>query len=464
MTGKNEIEVNGRNYIGIFSVFENGGEPTNTRLLQKSDILQRSENLEAEVNEIKKDFAKLDMLASPIPCTWGQGGMSYSGVTDREDRIHVVDYLDTKIEKIYSNDGYIFYLCAVEAETWIGYLNKDGSFGGTSAPLTELNFTNLQNQYPYYRFYLVGAKSDTTSPISQADGENFVLERSYFSKIEDSIPYFATASGLKIVGDPIWKSNFGTVAVPQGICVIDDYLYVSGQTQGGSDTSPSYILKLNKKTKKVELLKKDESFGHCSGIAVDAKRNIAYIAKWDVDTNYSTLYTINSETFEKISEINMGEKLQPYINNYVGFTSCAYNAKYDKLILSIRGTPHRFAVLTPDLEVERIFFYEEPIGEWTLQGIESHDDYVVLSWCGDTSLGEPHNGISVYDFEGKLIFKAECPLEDELEGVAWDGISMYATYNDTTTEGVFAPIYRIAYKRGKIYKADVQSRLTRNVN
>lgn len=463
VTGKNEFVVNGRNYIGIFSVFENGGKPTNTKLLQKSDILQRNEKLEADVNEIKKNITALNDLTSLISCTWAQGGLSYNGVTDRNDRIHIVGYLDTTIETIRSNDGYVFYICAFEAETWLGYLNASGTFGGAFAALTELNFTNLQKQYPYYRFCLVGAKSDTTSQISIAEGENFILERSTFSKIEDCIPHFNTASELKIVGKAIWKSDFGTVAVPQGICVIGDYLYVSGQTQGGSDTSPSYLLKLNKKTGKVLLLKKDESFGHCSGIAVDATRNIAYVAKWDVATNYSTLYTLNADTFEKISEINLSEKLQPYIDDYAGFTSCAYNTRYDRLILSIRGTPHRFAVLTPDLVVERLFFYDEPIGKWTLQGIESHDDYVLLSWCGDTSLGEPHNGISVYDFDGKLIFKAVCPLEDELEGVAWDGVSMYATYNDTTTDSVFAPIYRLAYKRGKIYKADVQSRLTRNV-
>ena len=206
--GKNEFEVKGRNYIGIFSGLENDGEPTNTKLLQKSDILHRNENLEADVNEIKKNFAKLDMFVSPISCTWEQGGISYNGVTDRSDRIHVVGYLDTRIEKLQSNDGYIFYICAFEAETWIGYLNKAGAFGGIPAPLTEFNFVDLQNQYPYYQFCLIGAKSDTTSQISQADGENFVLERSCFSKIEDSIPYFNTASELKSVGDAIWKSNF----------------------------------------------------------------------------------------------------------------------------------------------------------------------------------------------------------------------------------------------------------------
>ena len=431
----------------------------------KSDFAKDYQQTKENINNNATDINAInDKLSEKITVTWLQGGLSYSGVTERADRIVMSGYLDEDVKKIKAADGFVFAFAGYNAENWLGYYAANGTFGGTSVWLNELDVESVRTQYPYYKFRFVGAKANTTDAITPSDGENFSFKNDDIKSIfENTIPHYDVPDSFNLIGTPIWRSNFGTVAVPQGICFSDGYVYVCGQQQGGSESAPSYILKLSK-TGAVIASNTSDNFGHCSGIAVDNVRDIAYVAKWDSATNYSTLYKINPDTLTMIDEIDMSSILESAVSNYAGFTSCAYNEKYDKLILAMRGTPHHFAVLNPDdLSVERVFRYDEPAGVFTLQGIMSINDMVYLSWCrGSISDDTVENFISAYDWNGHEIFTTGAPRNDELEGVAFDGVSFYFTYQELHTSGLYAPIYKASYKPSKIFKSEINAKYVAN--
>lgn len=427
----------------------------------KSDYQQTKENINNNTTDIN---AINNKLSEKITVNWLQGGLSESGVTDRTDRIVMSNYLDGNVKKIKATDGFVFAFAGYNAENWVGYYNANGTFGGASVWLNELDVESVKTQYPYYKFRFVGAKANTTDAITPSDATNFSFENDDIKSIfENTIPHYDVPDSFNLIETPIWRSNFGTVAVPQGICFSDGYVYACGQQQGGSESAPSYILKLSK-TGTVIASNTSDNFGHCAGIAIDNVRDIAYIAKWDSATNYSTLYKINPDTLTMIDEIDISSILQSVVSNYAGFTSCAYNEKYDKLILAMRGTPHHFAVLNPDdLSVERVFRYDEPAGGFTLQGIMSINDMVYLSWCrGTISDDTVENFVSAYDWNGHEIFTTEVPRNDELEGVAFDGVSFYFTYQEFHTSGLYAPIYKASYKPSKIFKSEINAKYVAN--
>ena len=442
-TGNAEFAVTDAELVTVTSVFSN-------------DVATNTANIK-NINS---------RLIEVISVQWAQGGLAWNGVTERSDRIHAVNYLPNSVHKIKALDGYVFAFAGYNAENWLGYYSSAGTFGGTSVWLTELDVDAVRRQYPYYTLKFVGAKTNLTDSLTPSDATNFIFYNEDVNTIiRNSLPSYDTQESFNLIPTPIWQSNFGTVAVPQGICCSGDYVYVGGQTQGGSDSAPSYILKLSK-TGTVIASNTSDNFGHCSGIAVDSVRNVAYIAKWDSATNYSTLYKVDTSTLEQVAEINMANTLSDIVPNYEGFVSCAYNEKYDKLILAMRGTPHHFAVLNPDdLSVDRVFRYAEPASGFTLQGIMSIDDMVYLSWCRGTIVSDNvENFISAYDWNGCEIFTAPVPRNDELEGVAFDGVSFYFTYQEFHTANLYAPVYKAAYKPSRVTKAEVSTTYVGNYN
>lgn len=442
-TGNAEFAVTDAELVTVTSVLSNA-VATNT----------------ANINNINS------RLIEVIGIQWAQGGLAWDGVTERSDRIHAVNYLPNSVHKIKALDGYVFAFAGYNAENWLGYYSSAGTFGGASVWLTELDVDAVRRQYPYYTLKFVGAKTNLTDSLTPSDATNFIFYNEDVNTIiRNSLPSYDTQESFNLIQTPIWQSNFGTVAVPQGICCSGDYVYVGGQTQGGNDSAPSYILKLSK-TGTVIASNTSDNFGHCSGIAVDSVRNVAYIAKWDSATNYSTLYKVDTSTLEQVAEINMANTLSDIVPNYEGFVSCAYNEKYDKLILAMRGTPHHFAVLNPDdLSVDRVFRYAEPASGFTLQGIMSINDMVYLSWCrGTIASDNVENFISAYDWNGCEIFTAPVPRNDELEGVAFDGVSFYFTYQEFHTTNLYAPVYKAAYKPSRVIKAEVSTTYVGNYN
>lgn len=404
------------------------------------------------------------VITKTVAVTWEQGGLAWNGPTSRNDRIHMADYLPANVTRITATNGYVFAFAGYNAEKWLGYYAANGQFGGTSVWLTDLDVDSIRQQYPYYTFKFVGAKANTTDSITPTEGSNFTfIADELFEIVDNMIPHYVTPESFSLITTPIWKSSFGTVAVPQGLCYSGGYVWLCGQQQGGSDTAPSYILKLSK-TGSVVASNTTDSFGHCSGIAVDDTRGIAYIAKWDSATNYSTLYKISTSTLTAISSTDMRPILGSLIPNYSGFVSCAYNAKYDKLIIAMRGTPHHFVVLNPDdLSVDRLFRYAEPAVGFTLQAIVSIDDMIYVSWCrGTMAEDNVENFVTAYDWEGHEVFTTSAPLNDELEGVAFDGISYYFAYQDFHTSGVYSPVYKASFKPRKVYKSDVVSKYVAN--
>ena len=301
-----------------------------------------------------------------------------------------------------------------------------------------------------------GSKSSKTVKVTAGTGSHYVRVRAY-TKDSGGTAYSTwalsgnartnkTISKTRIKKNRLKKLEIRRAAkqkVPgfdtvQGSCYGKGYAYFLMENRNISySKARCKIVKIKLSNKKVVKVSSALKLSHGNDITFDTKRNRIIVSHSTPVPKNISIVNPKSLKIKKTVTVELpydtyklphpkGNK-NKYIKAYNGFGAIAYNKKHDQFVVLLRGTNfHHLLFLNSKFKPVR-FEYVEDRPNQTVQGIDSYDDYVIVSQS--YSKGKPNNNLLIYSWEeGDLLSKLNLGSKYELESIFHTGSAFYASY------------------------------------
>lgn len=213
--------------------------------------------------------------------------------------------------------------------------------------------------------------------------------------------------------------RYNGIMAAQGMCCSQDALYYT--ILGNFDESNSAFIKrvdlVSGETKSVL----NSSLGHANDLTYDPVTDAVQCIKMD---KKGGIYVINAKTLKPDGEFSMYEQLNPKISRYTDVYAAAFDRDTDCFIYAVSGGKLGFAICDRERQVKNMVAINNP--GYTSQGICAAGGRIYKAWSDSK---QHKNYISVYDYDGKFLEKAEVSFDYEIESICIQDNTIYMLFN-----------------------------------
>ncbi len=244
----------------------------------------------------------------------------------------------------------------------------------------------------------------------------------------------------------------------QGMCVSDDYAFISVSTSKGGNPNDYVIRKVRLSDGQV-VKTGDVAYNHANGMAYNPTTNELIVCALNGASTQSTsssdddycLYVVDADDLTLKEKITLKETILDVCSNSVGISGVAYN-KADAEYYVLTRYPKRYiVVLDADFSIKRYFYvkeqrvFENNISDGgTIGDICTDSKYVYIpSWRVD--IGGSYsiiNEIDVYSIDGNYIGTYNMNGISHIESIDINNGVVYTNYIDFNVNPYTAKTYK----------------------
>lgn len=244
----------------------------------------------------------------------------------------------------------------------------------------------------------------------------------------------------------------------QGICVSDDFLFVSYSKSMGNDKNDYQLRKIDRTTGEI-VLTSTEYFNHANGLTYNKNTNEVIVCAFNGNTGSTettcdddfSLYVVDADTLALKRTVNLKDAVLSVCSDSTGIGGVTYSAEYDEYYAFTRYPERHIITFNGDFTLkDSVYLYHYNDKKGTAGDICFDGTYFYLAtWRND--IDQLCNDVAIYTKDGTLVDTYDVNGIAHIESLDKVGDTFYMAFiADLGKPSVRAEVYKVPKLTGDI--------------